>query len=407
MNRPLTALFAALEAALVVAIGIGIPLAPLTVLWGVQFGFGLDWAVFWRASVDIWLLGHGADVRLEIDPTLASTLGVSSGDSSFVVTIAILGFALLTLLLGIRAGRRVSETRFRLLGELVAVGTFFVLSTGATLTALHEFARPSIWQGALLPSAVFGLGVLIGSLRTRRPEGDDDGSSIKDWINDWSPQARAAVGSALRGGSAAVAGLLAAASVVLAVLLLVNYARIISLYESLHTEILGGISLTIAQLAFLPNLVIWTASWLVGPGVAIGMGSTVGPIATQLGPVPAIPLLGVLPEGQLDWGFLGLILPVIAGFLVGVVVQPHLNSGLGTAPRVRWTIGTGIGIGLVAGLVLGLLAWFSTGAAGPGRFIDVGPDPIAVGLCVAAEVGVAAVIGLFTAGKKPRELERD
>jgi len=70
---------------------------------------------------------------------------------------------------------------------------------------------------------------------------------------------------------------------------------------------------------------------------------------------------------------------------------------------VRWTIGTGIGIGLVAGLVLGLLAWFSTGAAGPGRFIEVGPDPLLVGACVAAEVGVAAVIGLFTAGKKPRE----
>ena len=403
MNRPLTALFAALEAALVVAIGIGISLAPLTILWGVQFGFGLDWAVFWRASVDIWLLGHGADVRLQIDPTLASALGVSSGDTSFVVTIAILGFALLTLLLGIRAGRRVSETRFRLLGELVAVGTFGVLSLGATLSALHEFARPSIWQGALLPTAVFGIGVLIGSLRTRRPEGDDDGSSIKDWINDWSPQARAAVGAAFRGGSAAVAGLLAAASVALAALLLINYARIISLYESLHTEILGGISLTIAQLAFLPNLVIWAASWLVGPGFAIGTGSTVGPIATQLGPVPAIPLLGVLPEGQLDWGFVGLIIPVIAGFLVGVVVQPHLAAGLGAAPRVRWTIGTGIGIGLVAGLVLGLLAWFSTGAAGPGRFIEVGPDPLLVGACVAAEVGVAAVIGLFTAGKKPRE----
>ena len=403
MNRPLTALFAALEAALVVAIGIGISLAPLTILWGVQFGFGLDWAVFWRASVDIWLLGHGADVRLQIDPTLASALGVSSGDTRFVVTIAILGFALLTLLLGIRAGRRVSETRFRLLGELVAVGTFGVLSLGATLSALHEFARPSIWQGALLPTAVFGIGVLIGSLRTRRPEGDDDGSSIKDWINDWSPQARAAVGAALRGGSAAVAGLLAAASVALAALLLINYARIISLYESLHTEILGGISLTIAQLAFLPNLVIWAASWLVGPGFAIGTGSTVGPIATQLGPVPAIPLFGVLPEGQPDWGFVGLIIPVIAGFLVGVVVQPHLAAGLGSAPRVRWTIGTGIGIGLVAGLVLGLLAWFSTGAAGPGRFIDVGPDPLLVGACVAAEVGLAAVIGLFTAGKKPRE----
>ena len=38
MNRPLTALFAALEALLVVGIGIGIPLVPLTILWAAQYG---------------------------------------------------------------------------------------------------------------------------------------------------------------------------------------------------------------------------------------------------------------------------------------------------------------------------------------------------------------------------------
>ena len=35
MNRPLTALFAALEALLVVGIGVGISLVPLTILWAV------------------------------------------------------------------------------------------------------------------------------------------------------------------------------------------------------------------------------------------------------------------------------------------------------------------------------------------------------------------------------------
>jgi len=405
MNRPLTALFAALEAALVVAIGIGIPLAPLTILWGVQFGFAIDWAVFWRASVDIWLVGHGADVRLQLDPTVASSLGIGSADSNFVITIAVLGFALLTLLLGIRAGRRVSETKFRLVGELVAVGTFAALSLGATLSAVNEFARPSIWQGALLPTAIFTVGIIIGSVQTRRHSEDDDGSSIRDWINDWSPEARASVGAALRGGAAAIAGLMLVASITVAVLFVIGYARIISLYESLHTEILGGIALTIAQLAFLPNLVIWAASWLVGPGVAIGTGSAVSPLATTLGPVPALPVLGALPQGELAFGFVGLLVPVVAGFLAAIVVQPHLARGLGTAHRTRWTVATGIGMGIVGGLILGLLAWFSAGAAGPGRFVDVGPDPILVGTSVAVEIAIAATIGLFTAGRRPRSPE--
>jgi len=412
MNRPLTALFAALEAALVVAIGIGIPLAPLTVLWGVQFGFAIDWAAFWRAAVDIWLLGHGADVSLTLDPTLAESLGVSGADSSFVVTISLLGFALLTLLLGIRAGRRVSETRFRSFGEFVAIATFALLSLGATMTALHSAARPEIWQGIVFPTAVFALGILIGSLRTARHIDDDSGSSIRDWVNDWSVEARAVVGTALRGGAAAVFSLLAVASLVLAALLLVNYARIISLYEGLHTEILGGISLTIAQLAFLPNVVVWAASWLVGPGVAIGVGSTVSPLGTQLGPVPALPILGVLPEGELAWGFLGLLVPVLAGFLTALVLQPRLARALGvTDPRdavpIRATILSGLGIGLVGGLLLGVLAWLSGGAAGPGRLVDVGPDAVLVGEIAALEFAIAATIGLFTAGKRPAAPAQD
>ena len=394
MNRPLTALFAAFEAALVVAIGIAIPLAPLTVLWGAQFGFAMNWTDFWRASVDIWLLGHGADVRMTLDPTVAASLGLVGADAAFPVTIAVLGFAVLTLLLGVRAGRRVSETRFRLLGELVAVGTFGGLSALATLSALHPFARPSIVQGVLLPTAVFGVGILIGSLRTQRAVGDDSGSSIKDWVNDWHPTVRTVVEVGLRGGAAAIAAIVAVSAVAVAVLLAANYAGIVALYESLHTEVLGGIALTGAELAFLPNVVVWAASWFAGPGFAIGAGSAVSPLGTTLGPLPAIPLLGALPTGDLAYGFLGLLVPIIAGFLAGALLRPRLFR-----PDWRSSLAAGASIGIVAGLLLGLLAWFSSGAAGPGRLAVVGPDPLAVGLWTALEVGVAAIIGMLSAAR--------
>jgi hypothetical protein len=39
MNRMLSALFSALEAVIVVAVGLAIPLVPLTILWGAQYGF--------------------------------------------------------------------------------------------------------------------------------------------------------------------------------------------------------------------------------------------------------------------------------------------------------------------------------------------------------------------------------
>ncbi len=399
MNRPLTALFAALEAALVVGVGIGIPLAPLTIVWAVQFGFALDWAAFWRASVDIWMLGHGADVTFTLDKATATALG-GGADVAFPVTIAALGFAVLTFALALRAGRRVAETKFRLFGEIVAIATFAVLALVLALTAQYPSAKLSIAQSVLLPTAVFAVGVIIGSVRTRRHEEDDNGSSIRDWNDDWEPSTRALVAGALRGGTAAAFGVIAVAGVVLAVTFIAGYARIIALYESLHTELLGGIAVTLGQLAFIPDFVVWTASWLVGPGFSIGTGSTVSPIATQLGPVPAIPALGALPQGQFAFGLVGIAVPVVVAFLAAVLARPAIVARLEPGSRIGGLVGAGIGMGLVGGVLLGLLAWFASGAAGPGRLVDVGPHPFSVGGWAALEIAVASVIALLASGRK-------
>ena len=371
MNRKLTALFAAFEALLVIAIGIGIPLVPLTLLWGVQYGFAVDWTAFWRASVDLWLVGHGVDITMVLDPATAASLGIPDAGAPVTLTIAALGFALLTVVLGVRAGRRVAETRFRGLGELASLGTFGLASFAVTFTTRHPDASPSLWQGTVLPTAVFAIGLAIG---VRRAQAGPDAApgSFRDPTRNWRPDARAAVVTALRGGAAAAAGIIALASLATAALIVGSYARVISLYESLHTELLGGITVTLGQIAFLPNIVIWAASWLVGPGFALGTGSSVSPLGTQLGPVPAIPILGALPPGHLAFGFVGLL--VLAG----------------------------LGVGLVGGVILGLLAWCSAGAAGPGRLADVGPNPWAVGVAAAIELGVAASIGLLSTVRRAR-----
>lgn len=398
MNRSLTALFAALEAVLVVGVGVGIPLVPLTVLWAVQYGFAVDWIVFWRASADIWLLGHGADMQVTLDSVLAASVGAT--ETAFPVTIAPLGFALLTVMLALRAGRRVGETRYRTLGALAALATFVLLSTVITLTALYPLARPSIAQGIALPSVVFAVGFILGLLRTERAEGDDTGSSLRDWIADWPAPHRALARTALQGGAAATAAIVAVSGVLVALVIALNYGEVIALYERTHAGVVGGFALTLGQLAFMPNLVVYVASWLVGPGFAIGTGSSVSPLSTVLGPVPSIPVLGAIPTGELSFGFLGLLVPVVCGFLVGALLYQRLAPELDVDYRVRWIVGSGLGIGVAGGLMLGVLAWVSGGAAGPGRLAQVGPDALAVGAFAALEIGVAAVAGLLAASRR-------
>ncbi len=207
---------------------------------------------------------------------------------------------------------------------------------------------------------------------------------------------RATLTAALRGGAAAAVVVLAVSSVAVALLLLTSYAKVITLYEGVHAGVLGGIALTVGQLAFLPNLVIWAASWFIGPGFAIGTGSAVTPFGTSLGPLPAVPVLGALPSGhELGWGFLGLLVPVLAGFLAGVVIRVRLVRELEVETRGRWLVLAGVLTGVTGGILLGLLAWFSAGAAGPGRLVDVGPSPWLVGAFGALEIGIPAVIGLL------------
>lgn len=410
MNRRLTALFAALEALLVVGVGIGIPLAPLTVMWAVQYGLQIDWTVFWRAAVDSWLLGHGVDVRFVLDPVIAAGSGLPGAADPFEVTIAPLAFALITLLLGMRAGRRIGETPHRRVGHLVSIGVFGGLSVAVTLSALDVIASPSIVQGALLPTLVFALGILVGSETGRRTlKRDGEPATSGQWhprglparlspahlVGGLGPMAGdvlAAARTAARGGAAATTMVLAVSALATAAIIAVDYGQIIALYEGVQSGYLGGVALTLAQLALIPNLVIWAASWFAGPGFAIGTGSAVSPLGTALGPLPAVPVLGALPTGDLAWGYLGLLVPVLAGFLAAVLLRPRLaDDGVTGAGRL---IGVGLAMGVVAGALLGALAWIASGSAGPGRLVDVGAPWLSVGLWTALEVGVPAAIAL-------------
>ncbi|EAR25003.1 hypothetical membrane protein [marine actinobacterium PHSC20C1] len=396
MNRQLTLLFAAFEALLVVAIGIAIPLVPLTLLWGIHYGLAIDWTVFWRTAVDIWLVGHGTDITVVLAPEVSTAVGLVEAGTPVTITMALLGFALLTVLLGVRAGRRVAETSHALLGTLASLATFGAASFVVTLSTLHPVARPSLWQGTLLPTVVFAIGLIIGS-QVVSSKGRVLGP-IRRWISRWPTHVRTIVATSLRGGAIAAAGLILVATVVTTLAIVTSYAEIIRLYEALHTEVLGGVAVTIGQLAILPNIVVWAATWLVGPGFAIGTGSTVSPLATSLGPIPAIPVLGALPEGDLALGFVGLLAPVVIGFLVGAVLGPRIAGEL----RRRELALVAGGIGFTAAAIIGLLAWASAGSAGPGRLIDVGPDPWVVAGWAFVEFAVAAGLGLLASARHDR-----
>ncbi len=162
MNPTRLALLAAFDALLTIAVGIAVPLVPLTILWAVHYGAGLDWLAFLRASADIWLLGNGVQFTAMIDSATAATLGVSGVEQPFKVTLAPLAFAFVSVLVGIRVGHRAALGPFRLVSVVVPIAAYAVLSTLVTVAATHPAFVPTLWTGVLVPPAVFGAGVVGG-----------------------------------------------------------------------------------------------------------------------------------------------------------------------------------------------------------------------------------------------------
>ncbi|MCM3505660.1 DUF6350 family protein [Curtobacterium sp. ODYSSEY 48 V2] len=409
MNRLGTALLAAVEAIVTVGVGVGIALVPLTLLWGFEYGLQIDWDVFWKAAGSVWLVGHGVDVTFRLGSDVAGASGVEGAADPIHVTLAALGFAVVTAWLGGRAGRRFAETEHRATGLLVGTAAVALLGLAVALSSTSAATDPVVWQAVVLPALWFAVPALVTSevCRVRRGlPADPLTRRVLDQVDRIPALWRTVAGFAFRAGTAVTAVVVAAAGVVVAFLLVTSFAEVIALYERSHAGVIGGIALTVGQLAFLPDFVGWAVAWLVGPGFAIGTGSSVSPVGTSLGPIPGVPVFGALPASGHTFGLLGVLVPVVAGFVVGGLMRPALVRALGDDDSPLRRALAGVATGVVAGVLTGVATGLTAGSLGPGRLAEAGPDGLLVGLLAALEVGLPAAVALAVGSDLVRLPER-
>jgi hypothetical protein len=136
-------------------------------------------------------------------------------------------------------------------------------------------------------------------------------------------------------------------------------------------------------------VITWSASYLLGPGFAIGAGTLVSPGHTHLGDVPAVPMLAALPSHAAPWPLYVLFLiPIGAGVLGGLTVIRRLPK----APNLAGSALLGAGVGVGVALPLGLAAMLSGGPVTAGRLATVGPAALPVGLMALLEIGLPSVL---------------
>jgi hypothetical protein len=207
---------------------------------------------------------------------------------------------------------------------------------------------------------------------------------------------------AVRTGLVAALLVLGAGAAVAGVTVAVAGGEAGSMFASYHTGVAGQAGLTLLCLVFAPNLASWAAAYLVGPGFAVGVGTTVSAAKVNLGALPAVPVLAGLPTTPVSgWTAPLLGLPLAAGMAAGALLirrQARERTGRPGAPVPGWgpVVLAGLVAGPVAGVLLGLAAWASGGPLGSGRLAHTGPAVLPVALVAAGVVAVGALIGAAT-----------
>ncbi|MER7419839.1 DUF6350 family protein, partial [Micromonospora peucetia] len=297
------------HAPLAVAAGVAAGWAALTswlpvvvVLWLFQFSEGaasVPGAL--RAGLSGWLLGHGVPVDTAAGPLGLAPLALTA----LVVWRLTRAGVHASRAIGARAGR---SPRQALLAA-GAVGLTYALL--GVLGALLVGASP---VRAGLTFVVLGtLGALVGSARTTQVAGllaARSPAPLRDGI-----RTGLVAGLLLCGAGAGAAGLAVATGGG-------DAADLIGAYR---TGVAGQAGITMVSLAYAPNATIWSVSYLLGPGFAVGTDTAVRTSEVSVGALPAVPLLAGLPRGPVDGLGAGLLaVPVLAGMAAGWLLARRL-----------------------------------------------------------------------------------
>ena len=170
---------------------------------------------------------------------------------------------------------------------------------------------------------------------------------------------RLAPSRTLRIASRLLAIILGTSLITVSILIFANLDQIKKITISLQPGIFGGALLLILNILYLPNAAIALASYFSGTGLAVGAGTIVSPLWHELGQIPALPLLGILPVNREPLALFGIAFFIAVGALLA-----YLAIGFELESYVQTFIFVVVGLTILAYLGSGSLITAEMGAVG-------------------------------------------
>ena len=375
--------------------------AAMSAVWATK-GFGdLEFSSVAAMSAHLWLLIHGVPLDL------AAAFGASAG----TMTLVPLGLSILPLLLCYRSGRRLARASYE--GEFLIPVLSGSVTYALISSAMYGWASPhpqplQALNAALVPLGIVVAGLTWGGYREARSLSRMVGVDTAEQISQMSQYSRWAGSYAwavVRAAVVAFVALVGLGAVLLGIGILAGWSQIVATYQELHAGAVGDTAVTLLQLGFLPNLVIYAIAWSTGAGFSFGAGTSVGLTSSDVGTLPMLPILGAVPESMGTFGLVGLLVPLGAGAIAGWWFlregEDHLDEwvALKVPFRPLSALISAVVLGVMTGIMTSFgalwLGWISYGSLGIGRFTEVGAEPLTFAAHTALTVGAGVTFGML------------
>ena len=375
--------------------------AAMSAVWATK-GFGdMEFSSVAAMSAHLWLLIHGVPLDL------AAAFGASAG----TMTLVPLGLSILPLLLCYRSGRRLARASYE--GEFLIPVLSGSVTYALISSAMYGWASPhpqplQALNAALVPLGIVVAGLMWGGYREARSLSRMVGVDTAEQISQMSQYSRWAGSYAwavVRAAVVAFVALIGLGAVLLGIGILAGWSQIVATYQELHAGAVGDTAVTLLQLGFLPNLVIYAIAWSTGAGFSFGAGTSVGLTSSDAGTLPMLPILGAVPESMGTAGLLGLLVPLGAGAIAGWWFlregEDHLDEwvALKVPFRPLSALISAVVLGVMTGILTSFgalwLGWISYGSLGIGRFTEVGAEPLTFAAHTALTVGAGVTFGML------------
>ncbi len=373
--------------------------AAMAAVWATNGFGGTEFSSVAAMSAHLWLLIHGVPLDL------SAVFGASAG----TMTLVPLGLSILPLLFCYRSGRRLARASYE--GEFLIPVLSGSVTYALICSAVYGWASPSpkplqVLNAALVPLGIVVVGLMWGGYREARSLSRMVGVDTAEQISQMSQYSRWAGSYAwavVRAAVVAAVAFVGLGALLLALGILGGWSQVVATYQELHAGPVGDTAVTLLQLGFLPNLVIYAMAWSTGAGFAFGAGTSIGLTSSNAGSLPMLPILGGVPESLGSAGLLGLLVPVAAGAIAGWWFlregEDHLDEwvALKVPFRPLSALLSSLALGVLTGLLTSLaalwLGWISYGSLGVGRFIEVGAEPLSFAGHTALWVGLGVALG--------------